>query len=156
MQSDVIPLRQPETSDAGPTVALAQPFRRILPGTYEARSMTVRRRTAYRRTYLEVFFQVFDGPAVAGRVLGRVPAFFPLPAGGRELSPSAALTRWIQLLGVPSRRDRVPLRTLENKLWRIEVGDVTTSRDRGLDGKPRPLPEPQRYSKVTAVLERLA
>jgi hypothetical protein len=156
MSADIVPLGHRAPQDDGLVIALAQPFRRIPPGTYEARSMTVRRRVAYKRTYLEAFFEVFDGPAVAVRVLGRVPAFFPLPAQGRELAPSAALSRWIQLLGTPSRRDRVPLRTLENKLWRVEVGDVTTSRDRGLDGRPRPLPEPQRYSKVTAVLERLA
>jgi len=154
--ADVVPLGHRAAQDDGPVVAIARPFRRIPAGLYEARSMTIRRRTAFKRTYLEAFFEVFDGPAVAGRILGRVPAFFPLPAGGRELAPSATLSRWLQLLGTPTRRDRVPLRTLENKLWRVEVGDVTTSRDRGLDGRPRPLPELQRYSKVIAVLERLA
>ena len=150
MRSDVIPLKQPETKDDGLVVAIAQPFRRIPPGAYEARSMTLRRRHAFKRTYLEAWFQVFDGPATAGRVLGRVPAFLPLPAGDRELAPSSDLVRWIQLLGVPNRRDRVPLRTLENKLWRVEIIDVTTTR------KGRPLPESQQYSKIGAVLERLA
>jgi hypothetical protein len=154
VRSDVIPLRQPEAKDDGLVVAIAQPFRRIAPGTYEARSMTIRRRSAYKRTYLEAFFQIFDGPATSGRVLGRVPAFFPLPPHGRELAPSANLTRWIQLLGMPSRRDRVPLRTLENKLWKVEVVDVV--HDRGADGKRRPLAESQKYSKIGAVLERLA
>ena len=57
---------------------------------------------------------------------------------------------------MPSRRDRVPLRTLENKLWRVEVVDVTKSHDLGTDGKPRPLAKSQQYSKIGAVLERLA
>ena len=150
MTSEVVALRQPATTDDGLVVAIAQPFRRLPPGIYEARSMTLRRRPGFRRTYLEAWFQIFDGPATSGRVLGRVPAFLPLPAGGRELAPSSDLVRWIQLLGVPSRRDRVPLRTLENKLWRVEVIDVTTN------SKGRPLPQPLWYSKIGAILERLA
>lgn len=156
MSADIVPLGHRVPQDDGLVVAIAQPFLRIPAGLYEARSMTIRRRVAYKRAYLEAVFQVFAGPAVAGRVLGRVPAFFPMPSQGRELAPSAALTRWIQLLGTPSRRDRVPLRTLEAKLWRVEIVDVTKSRDRGPDGKPRLLPEPQQYSKIAVILERLA
>jgi hypothetical protein len=43
MQSNVSPLRQPDPTDEGLTVATAQPFRRLAPGIYEARSATIRR-----------------------------------------------------------------------------------------------------------------
>jgi hypothetical protein len=156
MSAEVVPLGQRAPQDDGLVVSIAQPFRRVPPGIYEARSMTIRRRVAYKRTYLEAFFEIFDGSAVAGRVLGRVPAFFPLPAQGRELAPSAALSRWIQLLGTPIRRDRVPLRTLENKLWKVEVVDVTEDRHIEPDKKHRKLPDAQHYSKIAVILERLA
>jgi hypothetical protein len=150
MSANVFPLGERAPQDDGLVVAIAQPFRRFAPGTYEARSMTIRRRSHYKRAYLEAWFQVFDGPATGGRVLGRIPAFFPLPAASRELAPSSNIVRWIQLLGVPSRRDRVPLRTLENKLWRVQVIDVTEDR------QGRPLSEPLWYSKIGTILERLA
>jgi hypothetical protein len=124
-------------------------------GLYEARSVTVRRRTAYKRSYIEARFQLFDGPAEHGTILATgVPGFFPIR--GAVLAPSSNLARWVQLLNPAGRRDRLPLRILERKLWRVQVVDVLTSHERGRNGKPKPLPDALRYSKVAAVLERLA
>jgi hypothetical protein len=158
---DVIPLvSEPEPSarrgEAPDFIRLARaPVPRLQAGYYEARSTSLRRARTYQRPYIEAWFDIFDGPAVNGQILARLPCYFRLPDNGR-LAPSSKLFRWIQLLGSPIRRDRIPLRSLLFKLWRVEVGDVTTGADAGPDGQHRALHERQRYSVVRVVIERLA
>lgn len=152
----ILPLpASPRQHDEEPdSFIVAKPFPRIEPGLYDALSVSVRRRRAFKRNYIEAMFDVFSGAVAAGQIVGRVPAFFRLT--GRTLAPSSSLARWVQLLNGSGRRDRIPLRILEDKLWKVEVRDVLVSHEKGLDGKPRPLPPSLVYSRVSAVLERLA
>jgi hypothetical protein len=60
------------------------------------------------------------------------------------------LARWIKMLGLQTRLDRIPLRLLQDRYWRVEVATVThNSRQRRLS------PE-NVYSKVLDIVERLA
>ena len=68
----------------------------------------------------------------------------------RRLSPTSKLARLFGLLGVPLRGGRLPLDLLRNKLWRVRIGDALK------DAAGDPLPLPNRYSVVKAILERLA
>ncbi len=155
MSVQILPLRSSPRQHEGPdSLDVARPFPRIQAGLYDALSVSLRRRRAFRREYIEVWFDVYTGAPANGQILGRVPAFFRVT--GHRLAPSSSLARWIQLLGVPVRHDRIPLRLLESKLWRVEVRDVLVSHEKDLDGKPRPLPPSLVYSRVAAVLERLA
>lgn len=130
---------------------------RILPARYEARSLTCSKRYSefYRREYLQIEFDVFQGPAASGDVIARLPCFFRLPHSGR-LGRKSKLYRVFQLLGVPLRRDRLSPSALKHKLWLVEVGDVVVSSEKDLSGKQRPLHNLQRYSIVKTILERLA
>ncbi len=154
MSAHILPLRSsPRHHEEGDSVDVARPFPRIEPGVYEALSVSVRRRRAFKREYVEALFDIYEGLAIDGHVIGRLPGFFRLTG---KLAPSSSLGRWIQLLGTHQRRDRVSLRVLENKLWRVELRDVIVSHEKGPDGKPRPLPPSLVYSRICAVIERLA
>ena len=127
------------------------PFPKIPPGVYEAVSTSVRRRRYHNRPYLEALFDIFQGHIEDGVLLARgVPAFFSMPRDGQPLGRSSRLARWIQLLDPKLRLDRVPLRALKQKFW---LGQVVTVDE---DGQQQPLSAGNQYSKVAAVLERLA
>jgi hypothetical protein len=151
--------QEPETRTSDPAtteVQVLQPWPRIAPGIYEAVSKTLTVRTAFKRRFVEAHFDVFDGPVTNGRQLARVPGFFPIPNRAR-LARSSSLARWIALAGI-SRLDRIPLRTLEHKCWKVRVIDVSKSHlTETIKGerRHRDLPTPLIYSKVAEVLERL-
>src|SRR5437868_6791317 len=101
---------------------------RIAPGIYEARSAQLEAFTAFRRRCLALYFDIYDGSFADGHVVGRVPMFFRLPPNGKRLAPSSKLARLFDLLQPRRRRlDRLPMNELRDKLWRVRVGDVTTS-----------------------------
>jgi hypothetical protein len=132
-------------------LTVENPRPKIPPAVYEAVSTAVRRRRYHNRLFLEALFDIFDGPIVNGVVIARsVPGFFNLPNDGRRLGRSSRLARWIQLLGPGMRQDRVPVQTLTEKYWRVRVVTVD------VDGQQQPLSAANQYSKVAAVLERLA
>jgi hypothetical protein len=163
VSASVHPFQRPDpepdarTSDSATgEVHILQPWPRITPGIYEAVSKTLTTRTAFQRRFVEALFDVFDGPVTNGRQLARVPGFFPIPNRAR-LARSSSLARWIALADI-ARRDRIPLRTLEHKAWKVRIVDVTTSHlTETVNGERRRriLPTPLIYSKVAEVLERL-
>ncbi len=147
--AQVLPLR-PSSAPRQPDdeIILARPLPRIAPGIYQATTVRVTHGNAFDRRYVVAWFDVFDGLAEHGRVLARVPGYFRLPKA-RRLAPSSKLARWIQLLP-PTRRDRLPLRTLEHKLWLGEIADCVE------DQAQRDLAPAQHYSVVRTITERLA
>ena len=153
------PAPDPDARTPGSTtneVQVLQPWPRIAPGTYEAVSNALTVRTAFQRRFVEALFDVFDGPMTDGRRLARLPGFFPVPHRAR-LARSSSLARWIALAGI-SRFDRIPLRMLEHKHWKVRVVDVVKSHlTETIDGerRHRNLPTPLVYSKVAEVLECL-
>ena len=78
--------------------------------------------------------------------------YFRLPEPGRPLSPTSKLARVFDLVLGPRkvRLDRLPMRHLKHKLFRVVVGTVEH------DHEGRPLPTENQYSVIRAVLERLA
>jgi hypothetical protein len=163
VSASVHPFQRPEPepevrpSDvATSAVQVLPPWPRIVAGTYEAVSKALTVRTAFKRRFVEALFDVFDGPMTDGRHLARVPGFFPLPNRAR-LARSSSLARWIALAGIP-RLDRIPLRSLEHKHWKVRVVDVSKSHlTETINGerRHRDLPTPLIYSKVVEILERL-
>lgn len=138
-------------------VVLEAPRPRIAPGLYEARSVDLKTFSVFRRRCLALYFDVYEGEAVGGRVIARVPMYFRLPRLDRPLRSSSKLARVFQLVNPSARRrDRLPLNVLRSKLWRVEVGDVAEGSERDERGHGRALHQAQRYSIVRAVLERLA
>lgn len=129
-------------------ITTAPPLLRVKPGSYEARSVDLQSFTAFRRRILVVSFELYDGPAVNGIVLGQVPCYFSLPP--RRLSSASKLGRVFQLLGVRPRADRLPLRLLQHRLWRVVVADV----EKDIDGNA--LPEANVYSVIRSIREHLA
>lgn len=129
-------------------IELAPRLLRIEPGDYQARSVAVHPFRAFKRRNLRLDFEIYEGEAANGVVLGRVPMFCPLPE--RRLSPSAKLARLFALLGVQLRGDRLPLEKLRYRLWRVEVGDAVK------DSTGAPLALPLRYSVIKTVVEHLA
>lgn len=113
--------------------------------------------SVFKRRCLMLHFDVYAGSFETGQILARLPMFFRLPPAGCPLRPTTKLARLFDLLSPRrTRRDRLPLDALRNKLWRVEVGDVRTGAEHNEHGEPRPLHEHQRYSVIRAVLERLA
>lgn len=153
-------LSEPGPNDRWPDlkirVAPARP--RIEAGVYVARTVGLEAFSAYKRKCVALFFDVYASAFEAGVILARVPMYFRLPPEGRRLSPSAKLVRLFDLLGPrPQRLDRLPLNSLRDKLWKVEVGDVSVGGGvHDSRGRPRPLHEAQRYSVIRCVLERLA
>lgn len=122
---------------------------RIHPGRYQARSIGLHPFRAFKRRNLRLDFEVYQGEAAGGIVLGRVPLFCPLPE--RRLSSASRLARLFALLGVQLHGDRpVPLEKLRYRLWLVEIGDAVK------DAAGAPLPQDLRYSVVKVVLEHLA
>lgn len=133
------------------TIAVAPPRPLIAPGVYEAKSTYARlkRLRLWDRSYLEIGFMIFDGEYMNGAVLAHgVQGFFAVGDGKAAPGPSSKLARLSQLLDPGAKEIRAE--ALKNKLFRVEV--VTVSQDR----YGRELPEPNRYSKVANILERLA
>ena len=133
---------------------------RIAPGVYVARSVRAEKfelRGWGRRFVL--WFDVFERDPLdsATRTLARVPAYFRLPIG-RPLRATSKLARVLDLVDRRSRRlDRIPLRVLRDRLWRVEVRDVVTTSEKNRDGSGnRPLQQSQQYSVVSEILEHLA
>ena len=163
VSASVHPFHRPEPEPAARSsdhatsaVQVLQPWPRISSGVYVAVSESLIVRLAFQRRYVEALFDIFDGALTEGRQLARVPGFFPLPHRAR-LARSSSLARWIALAGI-SRLDRIPLRTLEHKHWKVRVVDVVTSHlTETINGerRRRTLPAPLVYSKVAEVLERL-
>jgi hypothetical protein len=163
VSASVHPFQRPDpepdarTSDsAAGEVHILQPWPRITPGIYEAVSKALTTRTAFQRRFVEALFDVYAGSVLDGRQLARLPGFFPVPHRAR-LARSSSLARWIALAGI-SRLDRIPLRALEHKHWKVRVVDVVKSHlTETIDGerRHRNLPTPLIYSKVAEVLERL-
>lgn len=148
-----------QEQDAWPDlkVPVAASLPRVAPGIYEARTVDVKSRTTFRRRCLVLYFDVYQGSFESGLILARLPMYFRLPVNGHRLWSTSKLARLFDLLDSRKiRMDRLPMNALRNKLWRVEVGDVTTSAEHNHNGQPRPLHERQRYSVVRAVLERLA
>jgi hypothetical protein len=138
------------------SVQVLQPWPRLTPGVYEAVSKSLTIRTAFKRRFVEACFDIFEGPMTEGHDLARVPGFFPIPNRAR-LARSSSLARWIALSGI-QRIDRIPLRSLEHKHWKVRVVDVVKSHlTETINGerRHRDLPGPLIYSKVVEVLERL-
>lgn len=121
---------------------------RIQPGRYEARSIGLHPFRAFKRRNLRLDFEIYQGEAMGGVILGRVPLFCPLP--DRRLSSASRLARLFALLGVQLRGDRLPLEKLRHRLWVVEIGDAMK------DAAGAPLPKDLRYSVVKTVLEHLA
>jgi hypothetical protein len=133
------------------SVSVEAPSPLIPPGVYEAVSTSARKRDCYARSYVEIRFTVFDGDLTNGAVLAvDVPGFFNLPTGRRPLGKSSKLARMIQLLDPELRRDRVPIRALKDKGWRVNVVTVE------MNGRQQTLPIGNRYSKIDTVMERIA
>lgn len=161
MSASVHPFQRPDPEqNARPgelsTVQVLPPWPRLAPGIYEAVSKSLTVRAAFKRRFVEALFDVFDGPMTDGRHLARIPGFFPLPNRAR-LARSSSLARWIALAGI-HRIDRIPLRSLEHKHWKVRVVDVVKSHLTETingDRRHRALPQPLVYSKVAEVLERL-
>jgi hypothetical protein len=161
VSASVHPFQRPDPEpDARPSdlasVQVLQPWPRFAPGIYEAVSKSLTVRTAFKRRFVEALFDVFEGPMTDGHHLGRVPGFFPIPNRAR-LARSSSLARWIALAGI-QRIDRIPLRSLEHKHWKVRVVDVVKSHlTETINGerRHRDLPQPLVYSKVVEVLERL-
>jgi hypothetical protein len=134
-------------------VKVPAPRPRITPGSYEARSVSLTKFSAFNRMNLELGFDVFQGPAVNGVVLARIPLYTRLP-GPKGLSPNSKLARLFHLLhhgsATPTRWGRLPLAALRNKLWRVVVADAEK------DVNDETLPEKLRYSVIQQVVERLA
>ena len=137
-------------------VSISRP--RIRASVYTARSVSLEAIKIFRRHCLVLHFDVFDGDYSAGRVVARIPLYLRLPERGRPLAPSSKLARLFDLAGVQvARRDRLPMNALRNRLWRVEVGDVTTSYEKDpMTGQPRLLADSLRYSVVRAVVEHIA
>lgn len=146
------PLRPPRREgDDDFSVSVEAPLPLIPPGVYEAVSTSVRKTDCYRRPYVEILFTVFDGDLTDGAVLAvGVPGFFNLPMGGRPLGKSSKLARMIQLLDPKPRRDRVPIRALKDKCWRVSVVTVE------VNGQQQTLPMGNRYSRIDTIMERIA
>jgi hypothetical protein len=127
---------------------------RISPGDYQAVSKTTRVRNIHNggRRYLEVFFDVFEGEITDGVILARdVPGYFNM-GEGKRIGRSSKLARWIQLLDPATRPrlDRVPTKLLRDKFWLVRVVDVKLNSER------QELPQANWYSKVDAILKRVA
>jgi hypothetical protein len=142
--------------------AATEPKRpRLEPGVYWGRSahLDTFERAGWRRR-VRIWFEILSGHPLEGEthVLATLPWYATIPAGRRPtISASSKLSRLFDLLGPadprrdPTRRaDRVPLRALRHRLWRLAVEDVTS------DGQQRPLHREQWYSIVKAVLEHVA
>jgi hypothetical protein len=138
------------------SVQVLQPWPHLAPGIYEAVSKSLVVRSAFKRRFVEAHFDVFEGPMTNGHYVARVPGFFPIP-NRALLARSSSLARWIALAGIP-RIDRIPLRSLEHKHWRVRVVDVVKSHlTETVNGERRHRDLPSRliYSKVAEILDRL-
>jgi hypothetical protein len=120
-----------------------RPF--IKPSVYDARSDSVKPRRFWDREYLQVDFTIFEGAATDGVILATgVSAYYPLSGGA-----ASNLVRLIQLLDPNAKPGEVRASAIKGKLFRVEVETVTTDRYN------KPLPEPNYYSKVARVTERI-
>lgn len=153
MSADVIPLRdEPDGEWIDVAYSIPPPLPRIPAGSYQARSVALRKREAFKRKVLVLEFDVYRGDSLQGDVLARLPMFLRLP-GPRGLSPNSKLARIFYVLYAgtpPSRWGRLPLSVLRGKLWRVQVADAEK------DVNDDDLPEAAKYSVVVHVLERLA
>jgi len=125
---------------------------RIEPGTYQAVSISLEKKTAFGRQTLELGFDCYAGDVGAGEamLLGRVPYFVRLP-GKNGLSPNSSLARLFYLLGIsPRRHERVRLDILRGKVWLVEVADMKR------DSQERPIGKDETYSHIVRVVSRLA
>jgi len=130
LASNVVPLESAgrwETIE----VRVSPPRPQIAPGTYWARSVSLRKYTAFNRTILELQFDVYKAAPEDSPVLARVPMFVRLPKSGDRLSANCRLASMLRMLGLV-RSDRVQAQNLDvlrGKLWRVEVAD--TKQDQG-------------------------
>jgi len=122
----------------------------IRPGDYEAVSVGLRRYQCYKRLVLRLDFDVFEGSAVDGGLLARLPYY--MRWSGKKPAPTSKLGRLLQVAKLqPSRGDRPrSLSVLARKLWRVRVADAERDSE-GLE-----LVGDNVYSVVKQVLERLA
>jgi hypothetical protein len=136
---------------AAPTLA------RIPPGSYEAVTVGLDAFSVFQRRALALWCDIYSGSALdGGTVLARIPAYFRLPQPGRPLSPSSKLCRLFDLVGPrPRRLDRLPMQKLRGKLFRVEVGDVVLTSEKGPDGQQRPMAAENVYSVIRTFVERL-
>jgi hypothetical protein len=131
-------------------IRVPAPLPRFPAGVYQARSARLERFPAFERENLALWFELFQGEANRGIILGRVPMFLRLP-GKRGLSPRSRLAQLFYLIGVkPQRSSKLPLSVLRDKLWLIRIDDARR------DTRGHEVPDSLRYSLVTQVLERLA
>lgn len=140
-------------------ISASASFARIPPGRYQARTVELSSFSVFHRRALTLWCEIYHGDALSrGAVLARIPAYFRLPPVGRPLSPASKLARLFDLvLGPrPKRLDRLPMNKLRGKLFVVEVGDVVVTSEKGPDGRPRPLPNPNVYSVIKAFVERVA
>jgi hypothetical protein len=130
------------------------PLPHIPPAAYQARSVALKRRDAFKRSTLVLEFDVYRGDYMHNVVLAPLPMYVRLP-GAAGVSPHSKLARLFHVFyfggqTLPRWGSRLPLNVLKNKLWRVEVADADQ------DSEGRDLPEATKWSVVVQVLERLA
>jgi len=140
-------------------------YPRVAPGVYVAVTRSAVLLTMFDRRLVRVLVDLYS--TLEQPVLAQgVPWFLPVPKRAAwRAAATSTLVRLFQLLNVPiPKRGPLPLVALCGKALRVQVGDVTQSRERDPDpadprGKrkiPVPLPETLIYSVVRRPLERLA
>jgi hypothetical protein len=123
---------------------------RIAPGIYEAVSASLRVFSAFDRQNLEIGFDVFEGEAMDGVVLARIPKFLRKPPMRKPLPQNSDFARLFYLLGLnPRKVTGTNVRVLRGKLWRAQGGDAER------DSRQRKLAENETYSVVKRIVERL-
>lgn len=122
-------------------VATPRPF--VAPGDYEAVSTACLRKRMRERPYIEVVFDIFEGPFTDGVVLASgVPAFYNFPPPGSAMGSNSKLAHLYRVYGAKAG-EPINASDLVRKAWRVRLVSV------GQESATR-------YSKVVEVLERLA
>lgn len=150
-------LPRPETL----TVEVPEVYPRVRPGAYVAITRNVVVIPMFRRRTVRVLMDLYTGASaleLAQPPIARVPFFMAVPTRSHwRPAATSALTRFILSIGIQiPQRGPLPLRDLVGKVLGVEVGDVTTSRERDAQKQPISLPTPLIYSVVRRVTERLS